>query len=99
MGYRLVTASASLVLVNSNIRTNPIKLTCVIVTPENESCTSAYVTLYNATAATADTEFMSFRCGTAGKTVTWQDSTSGVVVAGGILFVTINSAYATLVWD
>jgi len=98
MGHRLVTASIALVLYDSSNRTNKIKLTSVIASPVSEACVSAYVTLYNATAATANTEFMILRCGTSARSVTWNDR-YGIDIQANVLFVAVNSAFATIVWE
>lgn len=92
MGSNYVTASKSLIAATGQ----EIKLTSVICTPIAAS-DSAFVTLYNATAATANTEVLSLRCGSGSRSICWSDP-SGINVRDN-LYVTVNSAYATIVWD
>ena len=98
MGHVYVTASKALVLTDSNSRTAGINLTSIIVTPLSEAAICAHVTLYGATAATANTEILDIRCGTAPRTITWCDPT-GINVKGNVLYISCASAYATLVWN
>jgi hypothetical protein len=98
MGHAYITASKALVLADSNSRTAKINLTSLIVTPLSEAAICAHVTLWNATAATSDTEILDIRCGTAPRTIVWSDS-NGIEVEGSVLFITCASAYATLVWS
>ena len=88
MGQKYVTASAS-------IQPGPLMITSVIVTP-NAGQLSATCTIYNATAATANTEIMKFVCGTAPQTITWGDS-RGVEVQN--MYVALTCATATVVWE
>ena len=73
-------------------------LKSVIASPQANGATSAHVTVYNATAATAGTEMMYLYCGSAGntKTVTWSSET-GMLFSN--LWCAVNCAVATLVWD
>ncbi len=88
MGYSYVTASGSVVA-------GECKLTSVIVVPTDPL--SGAMTIYNATAATANTEVMQIHCGTAaGTTKTWSDP-YGIVLDN--MFVTITGCRSTVVWD
>ncbi|GAJ04571.1 unnamed protein product [marine sediment metagenome] len=90
MGYSYVTAAKSIAA--GEIK----KITSVICTPLSNAAVSAQLTLYNATAATANTEIMHLRCGSAAQSVIWSDSI-GIGVTN--LWAAVGSAYATIVWD
>jgi len=88
MGYKYVTASAS-------IQPGRIMVTSVVATP-NAQQASGTCTLYNATAATANTEVLKLNCGTAGQSVSWSDP-KGIMLSN--LYVAVTCATATVVWD
>lgn len=98
MGHILVTGNRSLVLRDSNSRTARVRLTSVVCTPRTSGGVSAWATLYNATAATANTEFMVLRCGTSSETVVWSDK-HGIEINANILWVWANCSLVTLVWS
>ena len=95
MGHMYITASKSVVPYGSARATRPISITSVVASPLSEAAVSAKVTLYDATAATANTEILSFICGTAPRTITWSDF-NGIEVKN--LYVAVGSAFATVVW-
>lgn len=88
MGGMVITASKA-------VRSGSLKLTSVVCTP-SAAGDSAHCTLYNATAATANTEVMWFRCGSGAQTVTWNDP-NGYRLDN--LYVAVNCAFATVVWN
>lgn len=90
-----VTASKSVIPYGSARVTRQIILTSIVVSPVSEAAVSAKATFYAATAVTANAEFMSILCGTAPRTVVWNDA-NGIEVDK--LFVTAASAFVTLVW-
>lgn len=98
MGHVFVTGSKSLTLSQTTSRTSRICITSIIVTPLSEVAISAHFTLYDATAATANTEIVDIRCGTAPRTIVWSDPT-GLDVRGNILYAACASAFATIVWS
>ena len=88
MGHSYVTASAS-------ILTQPGMLTSVLMSPD-AAATAATLILYDATAATANTEIMRFECGTSAQTVSWSDH-KGIEFDN--LYVAVANGDATIVWD
>ena len=89
MGYDYVTASASIYVGNGVLKS-------VVVTPLATGAACAQVTLYNATAATANTEMLWMHCGTAAQSIPWTCETG---IEFDNLYVAVNCAYATVVWD
>jgi len=90
MGNKYVTASASIIVGNGQ----KIKITSVVCTPTTLS--AGVTTLYNATAATANTEVMKIQAPIDGSSAFWADPI-GLEVDN--LYVALSSAFATVVWD
>lgn len=88
MGHTYVTASASIIVGQET------KITSVVCTPTTLS--SGVTILYNATAATANTEVLKIQAPTDGSSAFWHDS-NGINVSN--LYAAVSSAFATIVWD
>jgi hypothetical protein len=87
MGSEYVSASAS-------VYPGPAKITSVVCTPSTQS--AGTVIVYNATAATAGTEVLKLRSPIDGSSVLWSDK---IGIEVGNIYVAVDSAWATIVWD